>query len=156
MITTTESVANTLERELMLTLERWMVRVEEVPALMSVTLSYESRIGHLPSLLQDLVIRLRLDDDAARSPASAAREQGVLRLHQGYSVPMLVEDWRLLQVSLFDTLRRNQDQLDPDLVMQGVVIIADECDAQLREIVEAFIEAEQEIDQKVKKVVSIN
>ena len=76
------------------------------------------------------------------------RRKGVLpfaqvRYRQGYAVPLLVEESRLLQVSIFDTLRINQTELEPQIMMCGVVIIADECDAQLKHTVETFMELEK-------------
>ncbi len=52
---------------------------------------------------------------------------------------MLVEESRLLQVSLFDTLRLHQKSLDLNSLMADVVTIADECDAQLKHTVETFM-----------------
>jgi hypothetical protein len=37
----------------------------------------------------------------------AAREHGQLRLQQGYTAAMVVEESRILQVSIFSTLQRN-------------------------------------------------
>ena len=56
---------------------------------------------------------------------------------------MLVEESRLLQVSIFDTLRLNQTSIDPTKLMPDVVTIADECDAQLKHTVETFMELEK-------------
>ena len=56
---------------------------------------------------------------------------------------MLVEESRLLQVSLFDTLRINKKKLDPGPLLADVVTIADECDAQLKHTVETFMDLEK-------------
>lgn len=138
-----EAVAAVLERELTQTIERWMKRVAEVPSLMAIPLSYKERTGHLPQLIKDLITRLRLEEGADRPETTSAHDHGEVRYHQGYAVPMLVEESRLLQVSIFDTLRRHQEQLEPNVMMCGVVIIADECDAQLKHTVETFMELEK-------------
>lgn len=138
-----EAVATVLARELTPTIERWMKRVEAVPSLMAIPLSYKERTGHLPQLIKDLIERLRLDEGAERPDTTSAHDHGEVRYEQGYVVPMLVEESRLLQVSIFDTLRRNQNELEPNVMMCGVVIIADECDAQLKHTVETFMELEK-------------
>ena len=138
-----ETVATVLKRELKTTIEQWMKRVEKVPSLISIPLNYQERTGHLPQLLQDLVTRLGLERDAKHPETSSAHDHGKVRFKQGYSVPMLVEESRLLQVSIFDTLRRFQKSLDPHSMMDGVVTIADECDAQLKHTVETFMELEK-------------
>lgn len=155
MATNSESVATVLKRERKPTIDRWMKRVEEVPSLMAIPLSREQRMGHLPQLIEDLITRLSdKDEDADRPVTTNAHDHGEKRFEQGYSVPMLVEESRLLQVSIFDTLRRNQAQLDPVPMMGGVVIIADECDAQLKDTVETFMELEkmEECGEKQKKI----
>lgn len=145
MTSTTESVAAVLERELQATIDRWIKRVEEVPSLMEIPLSREERMGHLPQLIEDLITRLQQDEDedSDRPVTTSAHDHGATRFEQGYSVPMLVEESRLIQVSIFDTLRRNQAKLDLTRMMSGVVIIADECDAQLKDTVETFMDLEK-------------
>jgi hypothetical protein len=138
-----ESVVTVLERELTPTIERWMKRVAEVPALEAVPLNYQQRTGHLPQLLKDLIFRLGLPQGTARPHTSSALDHGKVRFDQGYSVPMLVEESRLLQVSIFDTLRLNQKVLSADKIMISVITIADECDAQLKDTVETFMAFEK-------------
>ena len=43
--------------------QEWLVRVDKEPELAAVPLSFEDRTGHLPQLLRDVIVRLRLDDD---------------------------------------------------------------------------------------------
>ena len=57
---------------------------------------------------------------------------GDLRRKQVYSVAMVVEESRLLQVCLFTTLHKNTEQLDYVKLLPDVVTIADEVDAQLK------------------------
>ena len=137
---TNESAAAVLERELTPTIERWINRVDKLPALSSTPLSYQERTGHLPRLLKDVIMRLRTEEGATRPKASAARDHGKVRFDQGYSIPMLVEESRLLQVSIFDTLRLYQSSLDPDQMMQDVMTIADECDVQLKHTLESYMD----------------
>jgi hypothetical protein len=139
----TETVATVLEQELTPTIERWMKRVNEVPELTKIHLDYKERTGHLPQLIADLITRLRLAADQERPETSSAHDHGKVRFEQHYTVPMMVEESRLLQVSIFDTLRLNQNKLDQKTVLTDVVTIADECDAQLKHTVETFMELEK-------------
>ncbi|HEY5027041.1 MAG TPA: hypothetical protein VIK39_01410 [Candidatus Angelobacter sp.] len=143
MIETTESVAAVLEQELIPTILRWMKRVDKVPELTKISLSYRERTGHLPRLIEDLITRLRSRSHLDCPATTSAHDHGQMRFEQGYSVPMLVRESRLLQVSIFDTLRIRQNMLDPGNVLIDVVTIGEECDAQLKHIVEAFRELEQ-------------
>jgi hypothetical protein len=69
-----------------------------------------------------------------------AREHGILRYKQGYSIPMMVEESRLLQVSIFNTLQNNLARADFNTVLKDVMSIADEVDAQLKQAVVGFLE----------------
>src|ERR1700678_8031 len=128
-----ESVADILERDLDSVIQEWLVRVDKEPDLIAIPLSFEDRTGHLPQLLRDVIVRLRLDDETNAEISQAAAHHGDLRAKQGYTVAMAVEESRLLQVSIFTILHKSQSQLKFDTVLPAVVTIADEVDAQLKQ-----------------------
>ena len=129
----TETVAQVLERERDPLIHEWLGLVEKQEDLMSIKLSYEDRTGHLPQLLSDVIARLHLDSTTKAPISVAASHHGDLRRKQGYSVAMVVEESRLLQVCLFTTLHKNTQQLDYAKLLPDVVTIADEVDAQLKQ-----------------------
>jgi hypothetical protein len=96
-----------LERESESTIQNWLVAVEQDEELTCIPLSPIERTGHLPKLVRDLVLRLQLDSGFPGPVSMAAREHGQLRLQQGYTAAMVVEESRILQVSIFSTLQRN-------------------------------------------------
>jgi len=130
---TVESVADILERQLDSVIQEWLMRVEKEPDLTAIPLNFEDRTGHLPQLLRDVILRLRLDDETKAPISQAAAHHGDLRAQQGYTVAMAVEESRLLQVSIFTTLHKSQKNLEFEMVLPAVVTIADEVDAQLKQ-----------------------
>ena len=140
-IVTTESVADILERELEPVIHDWMMLVENQQDLMSIALSYEDRTGHLPALLREVIVRLRLDAGTKAPISVAASHHGDLRRKQGYSVAMVVEESRLLQVCLFTTLHKNTNLIEYSKLLLDVVTIADEVDAQLKQQMLRYMEA---------------
>jgi RsbT co-antagonist protein rsbRD N-terminal domain len=128
-----ETVAQILERERDRLIHEWLGMVEKQEDLMTIKLSYEDRTGHLPQLLADVIARLHLDSSTKAPISVAASHHGDLRRKQGYSVAMVVEESRLLQVCLFTTLHKNTRHLDYDKLLPDVVTIADEVDAQLKQ-----------------------
>jgi len=128
-----ESVADILERDLDVVIQEWLVRVDKEPDLTAIPLSFEDRTGHLPQLLRDVIVRLRLDDETKAEISQAAAHHGDLRARQGYTVAMAVEESRLLQVSIFTILHKSQSHLKFETVLPAVVTIADEVDAQLKQ-----------------------
>lgn len=129
----TETVADILERERECVIHDWMDHVQKQEDLMSIPLSYQQRTGHLPNLLRDVIARLRLKAGTKAPLSVAASHHGDLRREQGYTVAMVVEESRLLQVSLFTTLHKNDNRIEYSKLLPDVVTIADEVDAQLKQ-----------------------
>jgi|SRR5580700_6238658 DNA-binding response OmpR family regulator len=136
-----ERVAAILQRDSGPTIENWMSRVERNEELAAISLSYQERTGHLPLLVDDLVRRLRLVPNAPIPVSVAAREHGVLRRGQGYTAPMVVEESRILQVSIFGTLQNNIGSVDFSTLLLDVMTIADEVDSQLKQAMLGFMES---------------
>jgi hypothetical protein len=105
-------------------------------------MSQEQRVGHLPKILIDLINRLRsFSSLGSRELVSvAAQRHGRLRCQQGYSAAMLVEESRMLQVSIFETLQKNLASIDFSILLNGVMTIADEVDSQLSQAMDSYIE----------------
>jgi CheY-like chemotaxis protein len=136
----TERVASILERDAPATINDWLDRVEREDELTCVPLGKEQRTGHLPKLIQELVHRLRVPRELGTKQVSeAAVAHGIIRRSQGYTFPMLVEESRILQVSIFHTLRSNLSTVDFSLLLTDVMTIADECDSQLKQALVSFM-----------------
>ena len=149
--TGTESVADILERQLDPTIHDWMGLVEKEPELARIRLNFQERTGHLPRLLHDVIDRLRLDK-GTRAPVSvAARHHGELRRHQGYTAAMVVDESRILQVSIFSTLHKHEHRVKFSKLLPDVVTIADEVDAQLKQQILCFLPEEHAGKAEAKK-----
>jgi CheY-like chemotaxis protein len=134
-----ESVASILERDSEITIQNWLELVEQDSELTCISLNSQDRTGHLPKLLRDVVLRLRLDTGLAAPISQAARDHGKIRSQQGYTVTMVVEESRILQVSIFRTLQRNLRSVDFSKVLLDVVTIADEVDSQLKQALRSYV-----------------
>ncbi len=135
-----ERVASILERDVEVTIQDWLDRVDGESELTCVPLSKEQRTGHLPKLLQELVHRLRVPRELGTKQVSeAAVTHGKIRQSQGYSVSMIVEESRILQVSIFHTLEKNLSTVNFSLLLADVMTIADECDSQLKQTLNSFM-----------------
>jgi CheY-like chemotaxis protein len=138
--TNIERVAAILERDALATISDWLARVYREDELTCVQLSKEQRMGHLPKLLQELVHRLRVPRSLGTKQVSeAAVEHGKIRHAQGYSLPMVVEESRILQVSIFQTLQNNLTTVDFSSLLLDVMTIADEVDSQLKQTISSFL-----------------
>jgi CheY-like chemotaxis protein len=137
-----ESLATILESSIQSTIDSWYERVGNDKKITTVSMSREQRVGHLPKVLIDLVNRLRTFKPlGSRELVSVAAEQhGRLRRQQGYSAAMMVEESRMLQVSIFETLQKNLACIDFSILLNGVMTIADEVDSQLSQAMDSYTE----------------
>jgi CheY-like chemotaxis protein len=135
-----ESVATILERTTPAAIQEWYTRIQNDEMLMSVPMTYELRCSHLYQVFRDLVSRLLsskpIGSNEVASPAAA--KHGLDRRRLGYSAAMLVEESRMLQVSIFQTLQNNLANIDFSLLLIGVMTIADEIDSQLGQAMASF------------------
>jgi DNA-binding response OmpR family regulator len=142
-----ENVATILEQGAQSTIDDWLFRVESEPHVIAVPLDAEKRCAHLPQLFRDLVLRLRnpLPLGTRALTSLSATDHGLLRREQGYSAAMMVEESRMLQVSIFQTLQNNLFRVDFSLLLVGVMAIADEVDSQLAQAMASYI-SESKVD----------
>ena len=136
-----ENVATILERQSTATAEDWYERAKVDPSLVSVRLERSERCAHLPAVFRDLVYRLRhpLPLGTHALVSSDAADHGRRRRRQGYTAAMLVEESRMLQVSIFQTLQNNLQTVDFSLLLRDVMVIADEVDSQLAQAMTSYI-----------------
>jgi CheY-like chemotaxis protein len=135
------SVATILARETQSTIDAWLTRVDQEGDLLSVPMDHAVRSAYLPQLFLDLVSRLQkpLPLGTRALVSESAAQHGKARRDQGYTPAMMVEESRMLQVSIFQTLQHNLTAVDFNLLLGDVMAIADEVDSQLAQQMAAYI-----------------
>jgi hypothetical protein len=132
----------TLERGALATIANWLSAVKSDYELTRIPLTDHERTGHLPQLTRELVHRLRVPSSlGAKQTSEGAVMHGRVRRSQGYSIPMIIEESRILQVSIFNTLQKNLPMVDFSLLLIDVMTIADEVDSQLKQTIVSFSES---------------
>jgi hypothetical protein len=115
-----ESVATILARETRSTIDAWLTRVDQEGDVLSIPMAHAESSAYLPQLFLDLVSRLQqpvtLGTRALVSRSAA--KHGILRREQGYTPAMMVEESRMLQVSIFETLERNLTSVEFTRVLE--------------------------------------
>jgi DNA-binding response OmpR family regulator len=136
-----ETVATILERSAEVTIQAWFGRIKTDEKVMAIKMTYEQRTCHLPQVFRDLVSRLESAKPIGSKEliSESAYRHGINRPRQGYTAAMLVEESRMLQVSIFDTLQNNLATIDFSVVLIGVMTIADEIDSQLSQAMDSYI-----------------
>jgi YesN/AraC family two-component response regulator len=136
-----ETLAAILERTAGAGIDDWYAEVEKEDTLMAVHLSREARCRHLPQLFRDLGRRLQAFHPLGSKElkSQSASDHGLERRRQGYSAAMMVEESRILQVTIFHTLQKNLGTIDFSVLLLGVMTIADEVDSQLSQAMKSYI-----------------
>jgi DNA-binding response OmpR family regulator len=136
-----ESVAAILARETQTTIDSWLCRVDQREDILSIPMDHAKRSAYLPQLFLDLVSRLQnpLPLGTRALVSECAAKHGKLRRDQGYTPAMMVEESRMLQVSIFQTLEHNLTRVNFNLLLGDVMAIADEVDSQLAQQMAAYI-----------------
>jgi DNA-binding response OmpR family regulator len=136
-----ESVATILARETQATIDAWLARVDQEGDVLSIPMDHAMRSAYLPQLFLDLVSRLQkpLPLGTRALVSESAAKHGKLRRDQGYTPAMMVEESRMLQVSIFQTLEHNLTSVDFNRLLGDVMAIADEVDSQLAQQMAAYI-----------------
>jgi hypothetical protein len=136
-----ETLATILQRTTEAGIADWYEGVEKEEILMAIPLSREDRCKHLPQLFSDLAERLQalkpLGTKELRS--KYASNHGTQRRKQGYTAAMMVEESRILQVTIFHTLQKNLGTIDFSVLLLGVMTIADEVDSQLSQSMKSYL-----------------
>lgn len=136
-----ETVAEIIERTAGDSIQEWLDRVRREPILTANPLSDYVRSEHLPQVFRDLVLRLKSFEvlGSKKLKSEAAIQHGVTRREQGYTAAMMVEESRILQVSIFQSLQHNLATIDFSILLLGVMTIADEVDSQLSQAMASYI-----------------
>ena len=136
-----QPVANILEASIQRTIELFLDHAHRDKVLLQPDLSPAERTGHLQGLLENLVKRLRSEkplDARLPDPDTAAHRHGSQRRAQGYSVAMLIAESRMLQISIFEILRRNLDCINCSTLLDNLIVIADGVEAELQQTVSGY------------------
>jgi CheY-like chemotaxis protein len=143
---TKESVASILDRDADLLMQRWLARVEKVAELAAIPVAARERTAYLPEMIRSITARLRAFRaiEATDCPSPAAVAHGRWRYTQGYAAPLIVQESRLLQISIFEIVQHSLGTVDFTAVLPDLMIVADEVDSQLKQTIDSFLTMERE------------
>ncbi len=130
---TVESIATVLERERASITQAWLNKMTEIGSLTKAPISVREQAEHLTEALNEILYRLRYPQPLGLMTlfSMASLQHGARRRRQGLPSPVLVEEARALQVTLFNPIQDNLDCIDLGQLPSTLMAIADEVNAQL-------------------------
>lgn len=125
-------------------IQGWLEQVDKHSDLSAVKLSRQERIDHLPDLVRELADRIDSERDGpTMSAIQAASFHGEQRYHQGYAIPLIVAEARLLQQVVSATLRANLLSIDISTLIGDLIQIGESLTAELEESIRSFQQQER-------------
>jgi len=123
----------------------WLVLVKAHKELAAIRMPDAQRVDHLPEVMKELAKRVDAGSDETTAVAkTAASKHGQERAHQGYTIPLIVVEMRLLQRVLSSILQRNLIRMDLSSVIADMVLVGES----LQEQVEFSIRGFQQISRE--------
>jgi PAS domain S-box-containing protein len=109
-----------------LIVERWLRRVLQYPELAAIPLTHEERSDHIPEMMDELIRRLEEPlDQLSDAGTEAARKHGKTRYSQGYTIPQILLESRVLQKVLSATIHENLFGLDLSTLVHDILEIGE-------------------------------
>jgi DNA-binding response OmpR family regulator len=120
-------------------IKAWYDRVVKEKELTLIKLTRSQRINHLPIVLQRLCERVENHPEEADEKAlRASAEHGATRFEQGYSIPQMMTEARILQRVISETLQSHLLVIDISSLIPDMVAIGEALASQLEESIRAY------------------
>ena len=105
---------------------RWLHQVLADPELAALPLSEAERSDHIPDMMDELIRRLEGPQEELSDEATeAARKHGKLRYQQGYTIPQILFEARVLQHVLTSTIHENLFGIDLSTLVGDILEIGE-------------------------------
>lgn len=122
-------------------IEKWLRAANADPEISSIPLSDDLRKDHVPMVL-DAAIRIVRGGKITPDEKSAAAAHGTTRWYQGYSVPLIVREARMLHDVMATCIQKNLLQIQISNLIPDMVHAFDAVDVLLEESCRAFVAAD--------------
>lgn len=110
--------------------EHWLEEILKDPEVASIDVTRGERVDHLPDLLDELALRMEQNVAGLTSKAAeAARQHGKTRFQQGYTIPQILYETRVLQGVLSATIQRELLSLELSTLVPDAFMIGENLEA---------------------------
>jgi len=140
---TVKTVSEIISENKQVILDEWLTRLKALPEVAKLGLSETDLLNHTPEILAELIRML-----VCRSPKSdeatlaAAAAHGRTRLYQRLTIPLMIEETRILREVIYLCIHEHLLSVDISQVFTDMVQISSTLDEHARAAVEAYINPE--------------
>lgn len=118
----------------------WLERCRADPELSQIHITNEERSDDVPRVIEDSLEAANGREPVSKS-SEAARKHGELRRKQGYTVPLLLRETSLLQLSVSQCALENLLAIEISNLLSDLIAVRQSIDAQLEQSVAAFLKS---------------
>jgi len=119
--------------------EHWLQAVKQDAEIGSISVPDSERKQHLPLLLQ-IAKDVAEGKELTVEDTEAYLRHGIVRYRQGYTVPLLIREARLLQASVADCIQRNFNGIEMSYLVPDTIHFMGTIDALLEASARGFIQ----------------
>jgi len=119
--------------------ESWLEAVRADPMLGTIPISDDARTDHIPRVLE-VTLRISRGEQIGELDTHSARDHGVVRRKQGYTVPLLIRETRLLDEVIADCMQQNLLVIEISYLIPDMITIHQTIQKLLEESVSAFLQ----------------
>jgi DNA-binding response OmpR family regulator len=117
--------------------EAWLDESRADPLLGSINISDEARTDHIPRVL-DVALRISRGEEIQEMEFSAARDHGIIRRKQGFTIPLLLRETRLLHDVIAKCMQDNLLSIEISYLIPDMITVHQTIQKLLEESVIAF------------------
>lgn len=112
--------------------QRWLEEVMGNAELAAIPLTEAQRSDHIQGLVAELIRRLDGEsDELSAAGVEASRKHGRLRYQQGYTIPQILFEARVLQQVMSSTIRENLFSIDLSTFVADILQIGESLQAEM-------------------------
>ena len=138
-------LATLLKDHLGAIIEQWLTLIHADSELEKMPLTDEQRADHIPNIIAEMISMMERRPGIVSSEALAdAAEHGRIRRVQGFSIPQILKETRLLRRSIFEVMQANLLAVDVSTLIPDLVQISDSLDVQVKHSIQAYLQDSQE------------
>jgi len=142
----TKRVSEVLVQKKKRIISDWYELVMQDPDIAAIKLTRTDRVNHLPIILDAIAERIENHPEEPNPEAmKAAAKHGGTRFRQGYSIPQMVQEARLLQRVISQVLQAHLLVIDISMLIPDMVAIGEALASQLEESIRAYQSKERRV-----------
>jgi ActR/RegA family two-component response regulator len=123
-------------------IERWLAAVEADAELAAIPLSKAARQDHLSPFLDELIAHVESHEEVRPKAMKAAALHGQTRLEQGYSIPLIVRESRILRSGISRLVQEHLLEVEISQLMTDISEINESIYRQLEASIRAYISSQ--------------